>query len=465
MNRDPAKTPAFRHLPNHPNAEMSILGAILLRPEMLTLIPDVEVDDFYDPRNKVVFGAMRALEAAGTPIDVVTVEGEIERIGKAGAVGVVHLGEAAFIVPSAERVQEYAKLVVDARMKRDVAIRLSETLEKVHGDTSAEQLIDESHAALSGIRGGGQRAQLVTMGHLAETEMRQALADLERRERGEIAMAGVPTGIAIIDDKVGGNSIGILTLVIARPGSAKTTIAIHFCEAAKRIADDDSILCSWEDRGHSFGQRVLAQESGVPTQDIRARKIDKYNYTSLVQGGAHSRRRSEMFMDACGMQIEDCIREIRREQIARKLAGKKRLKQAVFDYLQNMPLPRGVRSEDEGYGYIGKTLATFAATDEMAVVLCCQLNREVEKREDHRPRESDIRSSGILEQVGKVIYGLYYPHKYDQNEDPNRLEILLLKNGQGEALLEIPVFWDLKTHTIHNSAPDYHRARIQRGGR
>lgn len=455
-----------RVMPHSLDAEASILGGILLRNEVLALLPSLEVEDFYALSHKVVFTAIRNLEAKMTPIDVVTLEAEIEAQGKLDAVGgIAFLGELALRVPTADNIIAYAEIVVDHRITRDVILMLSDMMEEGYTrESTGERLVGDVATALMSIR-TPKEAPFRTIAHLADAEAKRVYADLEARSRGDLVYAGVPTGVRQIDDKIGGAPIGVMTLLIARPAQGKTSFGMMFADHAKRIADMDSVLCSYEDGGHSFGQRGLAQESGLSTEQIRARKIPSRDDMHLLTSGhARSARREELFFDCAGLTVEHLIRRVRRENLRRKTMGQKPIRSVIVDYINKMPTPEWARTRDEGIGHISRTLSTFAATDDLAVVVMCQLNRENEKRDDHRPRMSDIRESGSLEQDGKVILGIYYPHQYEPTKYPaHEVYLLVLKNAQGQALTEIPLYWDRSTHTIYNSALDYQHARSLRG--
>lgn len=456
-------------MPHDLDAEASILGGIMLKNEVLALLPALEPDDFYDPKHKLIFGVMRNLEAKVMPIDAVTVSAQLRDQGRLDAIGGIgYLGELQLRVPTVDNVEVYAKLVTDKRISRDVMLMLQTLLDEGYSEHSdirdGEDYIHAVTSSLMLIRTHGEVA-ITSIGALAAEEGARVLADLETRARGERVYSGVPTGFMAVDERIGGNPIGVMTLYIARPGTGKTTFGMAMSKAAKEIADMDSVLCSWEDRGQSFGQRGLAQETGIGTEKLRARKIHPDDMAALRSGIEWAqRRRTELFLDCCGMEVEQFIRRIRREQVRRKIAGQKPIRQVVVDYIQKMPLPKWARSRDEGVGHISRVLSTFAATDDLAVVVMSQLNRESEKRDDHRPRMSDIRDSGSLEQDGKVIFGIYYPHGYEpQKYNASDVYLIVLKNAQGEAMGEIGLHWDRATHAIYNSEIDYQHARAMRG--
>lgn len=463
------RTRDSRVLPHSLDAEASILGGVLIRNEVLALLPDVEVDDFYDMRHKVVWQSMRNLAAKSMPIDVVTLEVEIESTGKLDAIGGVgFLGELAIRVPTVDNVVVYAEIVTDKRIRRDVMLTLNELFEEGYKDysdiQSGEDYINMVTAALMRIRTRSE-SPVKSIGELLHEEGQRIVKDMEKKARGERVFSGVPTGFMAVDERIGGNPIGIMVMFIARPGTGKTTFAMAMAEASKRIADMDTLIVSYEDQGESFGQRGLAQETGIGTERLRARKLDTGNdLAALTHGMSRMKHRSEQLLFAGGMEVEQLVRRIRREQLRRQMIGLKPFRQIIVDYVQKMPIPKWARNRDEGIGYISRILSTFAATDQLAVVVMSQLNRESEKRDDHRPRLSDIRDSGSLEQDGKVIYGIYYPYGYDpKNHDPGDVSLIVLKNAQGEAMGEIGLYWDRATHAIYNSRLDYQHARSMRG--
>jgi len=457
--------PPIRVLPHNGEAEASILGGIILRNEVLSQIDTLETEDFYDNRHKVVFAAIRNLEAAERPIDIVTLENEIQKAGKLDALGgVAFLGELTLRVPTADNVEAYAKIVVDKRISREVIQMLSNVMDEAYADEiEGEQLCHDISAALNAIRTRDD-APIVTMAELIAREARSAIEDSEARRNGKAVYVGVPTGFAAIDHNIGGVPIGIPTLVIARPGNGKTTIAMAIAAASNRIAGMDSLLVSYEDGGQSFGQRGIAQESGISTELIRARRLGIDDIAEISAGWAASHARTESFLSASGMTVEALVRRVRRENMRRKLAGKKPLRQVIVDYVQKIPNPPHARTRDEGLAYISQQLSTMAVREDTALVVCCQLNREVERRDDTVPRLSDIRDSGALEQDGKLILGIRYPYYYDRSDDSlkNTLEVHCLKNHNGEAGRCIILFWDVKSNALYNNELDYQQARALR---
>jgi replicative DNA helicase len=450
-----------RVLPHDGNAEMAVIGGVLLSNETLAYLADLEVEDFYDHKCKVVFQAMRNLEAEHRPIDLVTLEGEIARTGRLEAIGgVAFLGECSLRVPTVDNVEEYARITRKHHITRKVMVLLGELLDGAyHGEADGEQLVHDVTTAVLTIGTGGERP-IQTMAELIAAEAESVRADMEARAAGKYVLAGVATGIIALDDKVGGHPIGIPTLYVARPAVGKTVVAMLVAEASQRLSGVESLLASYEDRGQSFGQRGLARHSGVATNLLRARKIDADELVTIAAGAAAASSRTESFLAASGMTAEALVRRLRRENLRRRHSGRQPIGQLIVDYVQKMPQPEHLRSRDEGISHISQVLSTAAIDENMALVVMCQLNREVEKRDDHRPRLSDIRESGSLEQDGKLILGLYRPWTYEPNKFPkHELHVLGLKNHNGPPDFDIELWMDLERHAIYNTQTEFGAAR------
>lgn len=453
-----------RVLPHNLDAEASILGGVILKNEALALLPDVETEDFYHHQHKVVWEAIRNIEARQGRIDVVTLENEIEARGKLEAIGGIgFLGELALRVPTVDNIEEYGKIVRGHAITRSAILVLSQLMEEaLTGLSEGDQLLHDISTALITIRSNNE-TPILSMAQLIAEEAQRVQRDVEQRLSGKMVFTGVPTGVTSLDDIVGGHPLGLMALYIGRPGMGKSTISMQFAAASSEIADQDSLIASYEDSGQSFGQRGLAQSTGFATDLIRARRLSAADMVEIL--AARFAGRTECFLKSSGMTVEALARRVRRENLRRKIGGRKPLKQLIVDYIQKMPMPEWARSRDDGISYISTSLCNLAVAEEMAVVAMCQLNREVEKRDDHRPRLSDIRDSGSLEQDGKLICGLYHPYSYDQQKHPeNELHLLVLKNHQGENYGDIELYWDRKTHAVFNTQLDYHQARVRRAG-
>lgn len=441
-------------LPHNLDAEASILGAAIVRPELLTRL-ELETDDFYDHRHQVTWEALRNLEANGTPIDVVTLDAEIDRRGKLEAIGgIAFLGELTLRVPTTDNVVAYAKIVENHARVRAQAIAFSELAQRAVGwYDDPDELVGEAMATLAKL----DRAQpdaTVTIGELVKRRVRE-LEELARvRETGATGLVGVPTGIKSLDARIGGYPLGDISLLGARPAMGKTAMAMAAVDAATQASYGAHVF-SQEGGWRMYADRAIARATGISVERVRKGEFAAGDAARV--GHAMMRyglRKNWLLDDRAGLSAAEIIRSVRRFKKTNNT------KLVVIDYIQILRRSRGL-SENEALDEIITMFAHAALADDVAYLVLSQLNREVEKRVDKRPQKSDLRGSGALEERPRVIVspyrGAYYydvPKKgveYDCDcqdgthctHAPNAeqfkqlVQVLLLKNSNGqEGLVE-----------------------------
>jgi replicative DNA helicase len=438
------------------NVEMAVLGGILLNPEILASLPRLEQDDFAHGDTRALFTAMRNLEAAEKPIDLTLLGDELARADKLEAIGgYAFLGSAALCCTTPANTEHYAEVLRRHRLARDVVKAAREAIASAVDGESGVDVLDQLQGSLARIEAGDDDDRERTLGQLCREEWDNVAREAEARAAGKQVITGMPTGLSALDKSTGGIPFGLLTIVAARPGCGKTTFSMRLAHAAAEWGDDQPFVFSYEDGKRSFAQRAMAQLSGVPTSAIRSREFVNGHMPLLTQAAPRMMRRDEVIVRASGMTVEDLCRRVRAMRRKSCTTGKStRGKLVVIDFVQRMPLPRiqGASTSDK-LGEIANRLADLAASEEIAIVLCSQLNREIEKRDDKAPRLSDLRGSGELEAAGKLILGL----NRDSTKDRGGfgvLELHVLKDFNGENNTKVEVCWHLATHTICNNTAD-----------
>src|ERR1700753_564247 len=219
-----------RGLPQHLGAEPSILGGIILRNEVLTNLDTLEVDDFYDHRHKVVFQAVRALEAGSRPIDVVTLEAGIQKQGKLEASGgISFLGELAARVPTPDNVYAYAEIVSDRHQARKLMLASGEILEKGYEDgLEVRDYLDDAEAKIFEVTQRKDKSGPEPLKGL----VKKVFSSLDERFKAEGGITGVPTGFADLDLKTAGLQPTELVILAARPAMGKTSFAMSVAQNA-----------------------------------------------------------------------------------------------------------------------------------------------------------------------------------------------------------------------------------------
>lgn len=458
-------TPPIRILPHNLSAEASVLGGVLLRRAALDepAVAALEVPDFYGPKHQAVWMAMRNLEATSQPIDPITVEVELQRLGKLDAVGgLAFLGELALITPTAERTADYAALVGKLSTRRKVIAACSDVLDRLYAADEDDEDLNGSAAktfAASVIQRVEVRSESTarTIGAVVKARLDQLDRIYEARQRGEDALTGVPTGIAALDEKLGGYQPGIVTIVAGRPGMGKSSVFLAGADAATAAGYGVHIF-AFEDSEESLADRAMAGLSGVAAEAIRSMSINRGEMRQIGDAlNALKARKRWLIEDRPSPYVDDIVRAARREQAANGT------KLAIVDYVQLLRGPRGrkyrVADREQELSDIGTELMLAAREDGIAYLLGSQLNRDCERRDDKRPVVSDMRGSGTLEERAKCVVMVYRGSVYgpavegvderrdgrgeylpDGDEWARMMELLVEKNSNGRTGRVIATF-------------------------
>lgn len=434
-------------LPSDVDLELSILGGILIKPDVLRTL-NAEVDDFYDPRCRAVFAAMRNLEARGVAIDVVLVGDELDKEGKLEPIGgFAFLGECGLRVPTADSVHHYAAALRQHRISRQAALDLAEiVLEIRQRRVAGSDVIARIRGVHDSLAESQPTVTKITMGEAAQRVMEQAVKMHDLRAAGVDVHPGVPTGLRKIDQLLGGIPKGVLTLVAGRPGNGKTTLMQTIARYVGR-SNDAPLFYSYEDSNESFGQREIASAVGVATHRLRALDFHRGEWERVTQEAPKVYRRRTWLVQSSGLTVDKLCADVRRERQQAKDRGERCGGLVIVDYLQRMPTAGKAEYHHE-LGRICNALVDLAATEGIAVIAGSQLNRNLESRESKVPQLSDLRDSGRLEELSKVVLAVYRPGKYVPTADPAELQVHILKNHQGETGCFARLQWNLETHLI-----------------
>lgn len=394
--------------PHHSDAEASVLGAILVRNQILDDLPDLEVDDFYHLKHKVVFQAMRNLVAQGAPIDIVTLENEIEKHGKLDAIGgPAFLGELTLRMPTASNALAYAEIIRDKHTARRLILAAAEILDM--GFEDGLSIADYQNHAMKLLaqldRAKPDEARPI--GEFAEKRVKELELLIAAKAKGELVITGVPTGVATLDKRIGGWQFGIVNLLAARPAMGKTATAMSSADAASSAlyGVHQFVL---EDGWRATADRALSRGSGVSAERLRQGEVDVQagHFRAIADALMRLKLRKNWLLDdRAGLSADEIIRSVRRQK------GKLKTKLVIVDYVQLVRRTPGL-SEHEGLDEVITKFATAAKADDIAYLVLSQLNRKLEERVDKRPMMSDLRGSGSLEERPKVIVGQYRGAEY-----------------------------------------------------
>jgi replicative DNA helicase len=423
---------ARRVLPHNLDAEASVLGGVLLRNDVLSQLDTLEVDDFYDHRHRVVFAAMRALEAAAKPIDAVTLENEIAKSGKLEAIGgMSFLGELALRVPTPDNVVHYAEIVTDKHQARKLMLASGEILERGYDDDlEVREYLDEAEGKIFEVTQRREKSGPEPLKGL----IKKVFSGLDERFSSDGGVTGVPTGFADLDQKTAGLQPTELIVLAARPAMGKTALALSLAQNAAVSAGWPCLVFSLEMSSTQLVERMLCSEARVDSSALRRGKLLRQDVTNLTCAANTLARAPIVIDDSPALSLREVRARARRFRCDRKLFGEKKTGLIVIDYLQLMrgsPQAQRANREQE-ISEISRGLKSLAKELQCPVLALSQLNRSLEQRADKRPQLSDLRESGAIEQDADVILFIYRDVVYNKDaENPNIAEVIIGKNRHG----------------------------------
>ena len=424
-----------RVLPHNLDAEASILGGILLRNDVLTQLDTLEVEDFYDHKHKVVFQAIRNLEAAARPIDVVTLENEIAKSGKLEAIGgVAFLGELTLRVPTADNVLAYAEIVTDKHQARKLMLAAGEISEKGYDDDlEVRDYLDDAEAKIFEVTQRRDKSGPEPLKAL----VKKVFSSLDERFKAEGGITGVPTGFADLDLRTAGLQPTELVILAARPAMGKTSFAMSVAQNAATVAAAGAWPClvfSLEMSSTQLAERMLCSEARVDSSALRRGQLQRQDMTNLTYAAAALSKAPILIDDTPALSLRELRARARRFRSNRELFGDKKFGLIVIDYLQLMRgSPQAAKaSREQEISEISRGLKALAKELHCPVLALSQLNRSLEQRTDKRPQLSDLRESGAIEQDADVILFIYRDVVYNKDtENPHIAEIIIGKNRHG----------------------------------
>jgi len=424
------------------DAERALLGGVLARPIALAdVVPLVDADDFHPDAHQRVWRATLAVWEANRPVELVTVaeelirRGELDDIGGAGYLADIFSGgSGGDLTYYARQVRGYSTLRRLANAGRLVV----DLAERPTGPP--EDQLAAAEAAVLGVSARLEVRPLATLGKLA-AEIADA-ADVRSTNPDALrALNGVGTGLTALDEITGGWQPSTLNLIAARPSIGKTALALHLvCTAA--AAGRGVLFASLEQAGNELAERFLAARTGLNA--------------NIMRRGQPRREECEMLAAAAGVAsdwpvwIDDEPRQTVTHIAARarRLAAKETLGLVVVDYLQLVEPDDRKAPRHEQVGAVSRRLKQLARELRIPLLALAQLNRGVEDRGPAaRPRLSDLRESGSLEQDADIVCLLHRPP-----DSPKLLEINVAKHRNGP-VGEVLAHFDRPTCTFSDAGP------------
>ncbi len=421
-------------------AEQSLLGALMQEPEKLVEVKAaVDVEDFYDEKNKDIYNAILRLDEAEIIPDTTTIFEEINNSGAFKSMDAsLYIVELYDITPSTRNIMHYANLVKRYSIYREIrSALLSSTEEMNQGNADIDSLTATLFDKVERAMERAKTSQFKNMKDVTNEVFQEIVA----RMSGEGQNIAIPTGFSTLDQLVGLGK-GDLVILAARPSMGKTAFALNIAlnVAGKNHRDESEkktvALFSLEMGADQLVSRMICSEGMLDSEKIKKGTLDNDDMMKL-ETAVH-------FLNQKNIFIEDSafikVNEVKAR--CKLLKNEHGLDLVVIDYLQLLQGSKRTDNRQQEVSEISRSLKQMARELECPVIALSQLSRSVESRHDKRPMMSDLRESGSIEQDADIVSFLYRSDYYrsedaDENEvqepsDVSTVEVIVAKNRNGQ---------------------------------
>jgi replicative DNA helicase len=437
-----AITRLMEGLPPHAlEAESSLLGSILIDP---TVLNDVQLilhsaDDFFKKANGLIFESMVELYNQCSTVDLVQLQQLVTDRNLLDAIGgIEYLVDVARSVPSAASATHYARLVKEKSVVRQLIAAAGEIPQDAYMNPDDPRgILDDAERRIFSIAQQSEQRHAETLDQLLNDAIRQ----LEENE-GRL-ITGTSTGFPQLDEITSGFQNSEMIVVAGRPSMGKTALALNIAE--NMVARDVPVaIFSLEMSRQQLTQRLLSSRSAVSGHKIRRNMLSDRDMGAILQAANDLMQRPLYIDDTPSLSILQLRAKARRLKQSHDIG-------AIFvDYLQLMTSGRRAESRQQEVSEISRGIKALARELNVPVICLSQLNRAAEQREGHRPRMSDLRESGSIEQDADVIAMLHresYYHINDQawmeaNEDKHSLAELIIAKQRNGPTATVKLSWD-----------------------
>ncbi|MFH1718624.1 MAG: replicative DNA helicase [Planctomycetota bacterium] len=418
-----------RSLPESLAAEAAVLGSMLLDPECIgDVVELLESESFYRIEHRYIYDALITLyeKNKGIGIDAVLLRDELVKRSRLEEVGgVEYIGRVLDSVPSAANVAYYAGIVKNKMLLRELITAAGEILENAYAQTGEpSEALDDAERRIFAITDRNVSSSASALKDLVV----RSFELIENRQGTHVT--GLDTGYYELNDMTCGLQDGEMIIVAGRPSMGKTSLALNIAEHLGQVEKVPTAIFSLEMGRQQLAERFLCSISEIDSQKVRRGLLGDEDYKKLADACAE--------LSEAPIYIDDTstLTPLELSAKARRLKSKYDIRCVIVDYLQLMHLGTGrSESRQQEITTISRYLKALARELSVPVIVLSQLNRSPEGREGHKPRMSDLRESGSIEQDADVIMLLHredYYHRGEDGYEPNNTaELIIAKQRNG----------------------------------
>ncbi|MEE9370855.1 MAG: replicative DNA helicase, partial [Sedimentisphaerales bacterium] len=404
---------------------------MIIDPECINdVVERLGASAFYRIHHQLIFDALVALyeKNRGEGLDAVLLRDELKKRNHLEEVGgVEYIAKILDSVPSTANVMYYAGIVKNKQLLRELINAASEILNDAYNEAGEpSEKLDSAEYKIFTVTDKNVRGTVFSIAELVT----QAYKLIEEREGKQGHITGLPTGYYQLDDWTCGLQDGEMIVIASRPSMGKTSLALNIAEHIGVQERLPVAIFSLETGRQQLAERFLCSASEIDSQKVRKGLLSIEDYEKIVEACG--------FLSEAPIYIDDtaALTPLQLRAKARRLKSRHDIRCIIVDYLQLMHLGAGrVESRQQEITTISRYIKSLARELNIPVVVLSQLNRSPESREKHRPRMSDLRESGSIEQDADVVMLLHREDYYHQGEkdyeQTSKAELIIAKQRNG----------------------------------
>lgn len=450
--------PSGTRIPPHSyDAEESVLGSLLIDKDAMIKVADfLEAEAFYKDQHGMIYQAMKELYEKSEPIDVLSVTNRLKEKKQLELVGgetmVTHL---ATVVPTAGNVLHYARIVQKNYTLRRLISSASEISEL--GFTEEEEIdvvLDRAETSLFAVSQDHKQNNFTKISDALE----DAFVRIDKLHKGDKALRGVPTGFNSLNNKLAGWQNSDLVILAARPSVGKTTLALDFARHAALQGVPVGVF-SLEMSKEQLVDRMLAAQAHVDLWKLRTGNLEtggEYDDFSRIGEAMGELSEAPIYIDDHASNNVMGMRTM-----ARRLQSEHGLGLLIIDYLQLMESSRYVDNRVQEVSDISRSLKRLAIELNVPIIALSQLSRAVEMRTDQRPKLSDLRESGSIEQDADVVMFIHRPPFEEGQQRPDTFDVsLIIEKHRNGPTGEVPLRFHSKFVSCSEPEDNYEEVSL-----